>query len=112
MHWRGERRAPASAVGKRCRRDGEEREKGMRPAGRGAARGGRGGISRWMVLGRGAAHVLPTRGGKGRKGKRIKERRKRRRGEKKNIPINRDGKGIPSLFRDEKQIPSVFKDGK
>ena len=30
----------------------------------------------------------------------------------KNIPKNRDGKGIPSLFRDGKQIPSLFRDGK
>ena len=78
-------------------------EKGRGPAGRGAARGGGGGggISRRMAVGRGEAQVLPARGGKGRKGKKIKERRKRRRGGK-NIPKNRDGKGIPSLFRDEK----------
>ena len=56
-------------------------------------------------MGRGAAQVLSARGGKGKKGKKIKERRKRR--EKKNIPKNRDGKGIPFLFRDGKQIPSL-----
>ena len=74
-------------------------------------RGGGGGISRLTALGRGAAQVLPARGRNGRKGKKIKERRKRRRGGK-NIPKNRDGKGIPSLFRDGKQIPSLFRDGK
>ena len=99
------------AAGKRCRRDGEEREKGRGPAGRGAALGGGGGISRRNAVGRGAAQVLPARGGKGRKGKRIKERRKRTR-EKKNILKNRDGKWILSLFRDGKQIPSLFRDGK
>ena len=105
------RGAPASTAGKRGKCDGEEREKGRGSAGRGAARGGGGGIFRRTAVGRGAAQVLPVRGGKGRKGKKINERRKRRR-EKKNIPKNRDVKGIPSLFRDEKQIPSLFRDEK
>ena len=98
---RGGRGAPASAAEKRGKRDGEDRDKGREPAGRGATRGGGGGISRWTAMGRGAAQILPARGGNGRKGEKIKERRKRRRGEK-NITKNRDGKGIPSLFRDGK----------
>ena len=79
----GGRRAPASAAGKRGRRDGEEREKGRGPVGRGAVHGGGGGISRRMTVGRGAAQVLPARGGNGRKGKKIKEIRKKRREGKK-----------------------------
>ena len=66
---RGGRGAPASAARKRGRQDGEEREKGRGPAGRGAVRGGRGGISCRTAVGRGAAQVLPARGGNGRKGK-------------------------------------------
>ena len=66
---RGGRGAPASAVGKRGRRDGEEREKGRGPTERGVARDGEGGISRRTAVGRGAAQVLPARGGKGKKGK-------------------------------------------
>ena len=123
----GRKRSTGLGGGKRGRRDEEEREKGRGPAGREAARGGGGGIFRRTAVGRGAAQVLPARGGKGRKGKKIKEREKNERGEK-NIPKNRDGKGIPSLFRDrkqietekkipslfletEKKIPSLFRDG-
>ena len=112
---RGGRGAPASVAGKRGRRDGEEREKGMGPAGRGAAHDGGGGISYRTAVGRGAAQVLPARGGKGRKGKKIKERRKRMRGGGGGEEIskkNRDRKGIPSLFRDGKQILSLFRDRK
>ena len=110
-HRREGRGAPALAAGKRGKRDREEREKGRGPTGRGEARGGGGGISRRTAVGRGAAQVLPARGGRGERGKKIKEIRKRRRWVK-NIPKNRDGKGIPSQFRDGKQIPSLFKDGK
>ena len=110
--WRGGRGAPASAAGKRGRRDGEEKEKGRGPAGRGAVRGGEEGISRQTAVGRRAAQVLPTRGGKGRKGKKNKGEREKKEKEEKNIPKNRDGKGIPSLFRDGKQIPSLFRGGK
>ena len=99
-------------------------KKGKREGGRrggGGARGSGGGISCRTAKWRGAAQVLPARAGNGRKGKKIKERRKRRRGGE-NIPKNREGKGIPSLFRDGKKIPSLkletekisplFRDGK
>ena len=56
------------------------------------------------------------RGGAGSVGERIEgEKGEKDKGEKKknerwekNIPKNRDGRGIPSLFRDGKQISSLF----
>ena len=63
----------ANATGKKGKREG-----GRRGGGR-AARGGGGGISRWTAVGRGAMQVLPAREGNGLKGKKITERRKRKR---------------------------------
>ena len=97
---------------------GEERYTRMGRKGKGKGAGGEGGDALWW------GRNIPLDGGgerggvgsagegrEGEKGEKIKERRKRMRGGK-NIPKNRDGKGIQSLFRDGKQIPSLFRDRK
>ena len=120
--WLGGRGTSALAVGKRGRRDREEREKGRGPTGRGEARDGGGGISRRTAVRRGAAQVLPARGGRGERGKKNKgDKEKKERGEKisrkiktekgfrlyletekKKIRLYLETEFFPSLFRDEK----------
>ena len=66
-HRRRRRGRDADATGKKGKRE----------------RGWQGGISRRTAVGRGAAQVLPARGGKRRKRKKVKKRRKIRRERKK-----------------------------
>ena len=96
---------------------GEERQTRRGRKGKGKGADGLGGGARWR-----RRNILSDDGGErgdagsagegreGEKGEKDKGKKEKKEMGKKNIPKNRDGKGISSLFRDI-NFPSLFRDG-